>query len=333
MQVTVVCSVKNEGPFLVEWVTWYRMLGFNRIVVVTNDCTDHSPALLDALAAAGWVTHLRCTIPPGARIEATKLALARRHKYVFRADWLFVCDVDEFLVVHVGKNRVQDLISYPDQPVQGISINWRVFGDGGQDSWHDVPTHRTFFFAATANSPTSRWCKALFTNVRAYKTLDSQSPRGFRRERAGLVPGAAYRPWVNTDGTPIREWDRGEPNARMMAQEYVAQNVAHLNHYMIRSAESFSLKRGTLSAAAGVDRYNDQFLAQFNRNDEIEQSALIYHARFDVLHAAAMALPSVARLHHLCCADYVARICAKAGKLPKDDPRWRAHMDQAATLV
>ena len=49
MRVTVVASMRNEGPFIVEWVTWYRMLGFSDVVVVTNNCTDRSPELLDAL--------------------------------------------------------------------------------------------------------------------------------------------------------------------------------------------------------------------------------------------------------------------------------------------
>jgi Glycosyl transferase family 2 len=326
MQVAVVCSVRNEGPFLVEWVTWYRMLGFSRIVVVTNDCTDHSPQLLDAMAAAGWLTHLRCAIPPGQRIEAAKLALARKNKHVFRADWLFVCDVDEFLVVHVGDNRVQDLISYPDRPVQGIAVNWRVFGSSGLSQWQDTPTHRTFFKAAPPDHQSAQWFKSLFTDVRAFRQLDSQGPRGFRRGRAGLVATDPFKPWVNTDGEVIPGWDAGVPESRMMPRTSVAQNVAQLNHYMIRSAESFSLKRGTPSASSGVDRYNDLYLATYNRNDMREDSALIYRARFDALHATAMALPGVARLHHQCCADYVARLCVTSGIAPQADRRWKAHM-------
>ncbi len=333
MQVAVVCSVKNEGPFLVEWVTWYRMLGFTRIVVVTNDCTDHSPALLDALQTAGWLTHLRCTIPPGQRIEATKLALARNHKQVFRADWLFVCDIDEFLVVHVGRNQVQDLISYPDQPVQGIAINWRVFGNSGLQHWQDAPMHRTFVKAAPPDHQTAIWYKSLFTDIRAFKRLDSQGPRGFRRDRAGLSPIDMPKPWVNTDGMAIPGWIKGAPESRMMPQENVAQNVAQLNHYMIRWTECFTLKRGTPSPSSGVNRYNDFYFATNNRNECFEDSALIYRSRFDTLHATAMALPDVARLHHQCCADYVARICAKTGTSPQADTRWQAHMAQVAALV
>ena len=65
--------MRNEGPFIVEWLCWYRMLGFTDVVVVTNNCTDHSPHLLDALQAAGLVHHIRHDIEPGQRITRAKL--------------------------------------------------------------------------------------------------------------------------------------------------------------------------------------------------------------------------------------------------------------------
>ena len=66
-----------------------------------------------------------------------------------------------------------------------------------------------------------------------------------------------------------------------------------------------------------------------NRNERPDPSALAYRAAFAPIHAAAMALPGVRRLHHLCCADYVARLCAKAGRPVEADARWRHHMREA----
>ena len=77
MRITVVASMRNEGAFIVEWLAWYKMLGFTDVVVVTNACTDRSPQLLDALEAAGRLYHIRHEVPPGARITEAKLAAAR----------------------------------------------------------------------------------------------------------------------------------------------------------------------------------------------------------------------------------------------------------------
>ncbi len=333
MRIGVVCSVKDEGPFLVEWVTWYRMLGFKRITVITNDCTDHSPALLDAFARAGWLTHLRCDVPPGQPITATKLALARRTPHVYRADWLFVCDVDEFLIVHVGDNRVQDLIGYPEQPFLGMAINWQVFGDAGRTRWQDGLTHRQNLRCAAPGSATSLWFKSLFRQPRWFTRLGEHGPRGLDLTRADQPWGGPGMVWVNADGTPVPIWTPDADNPRMVNDHDVTHNVAQLNHYMIRSQESFDLKSGTPAPVTGKDRYTNAYRQRYNRNDVREESALIYSARFDAMHARALALPGVARLHQQCCADYVARLAAKAGRDPRHDPRWQQHMDMAQTLT
>ncbi|MDZ4395579.1 MAG: glycosyltransferase family 2 protein, partial [Cypionkella sp.] len=65
VRITALASMRNEGPFIVEWLCWYRMLGFTDAVVVTNNCTDHSPQLLDALQAHGLVHHIRHDVAPG----------------------------------------------------------------------------------------------------------------------------------------------------------------------------------------------------------------------------------------------------------------------------
>ena len=42
--------MRNEAAYALEWVAYHRMIGFERIVICTNDCTDGTDALLDALA-------------------------------------------------------------------------------------------------------------------------------------------------------------------------------------------------------------------------------------------------------------------------------------------
>ena len=65
---------------------------------------------------------------------------------------------------------------------------------------------------------------------------------------------------------------------------------------MLRSVESFSLKRGTLSPVAGRDRYTDAYYDKAEQNAVEDLSALRHAAAFDAIHAEAMALPEVRRL-------------------------------------
>jgi hypothetical protein len=307
---TVVASMRNEGPFIVEWVTWYRMLGFSRLVVVTNDCQDRSPALLDALAAAGWVQHLRCDIPAGGKVTAAKLAMAKETRAVRRADWVLVCDVDEFLVVHRGAGLLADLLGEGPPRFLGMAINWRVFGNNGVAEFVDVPVHRQFFGAVAADRALNGFVKTIHRQPGWFAALGEHGPRKLNLAAAEGDPALH---WVNASGRVLPGWVPDAPYQRRVPPELIDHSVAQINHYMLRSAETYSLKRGTLSPVAAVDRYTDEYWAKADRADEVDLSAVKYAGAFDALFAQAMTLPDVARLHAECCADHRRLIAEKAG--------------------
>jgi len=53
----IVACMRDEALFVVEWVAHHLALGFDRIIVFTNDCSDGTDALLKAMAAALPVEH------------------------------------------------------------------------------------------------------------------------------------------------------------------------------------------------------------------------------------------------------------------------------------
>ena len=330
MRITVVASMRNEGPFIVEWVAWYRMLGFSDVVVVTNNSTDHSPALLDALQTAGWVHHIRHDLPPGKLITRAKLKAARGHRAVFRADWVMVCDVDEFLVIHRGAGRIGDLIdlSANPPPFLGMSINWRVFGTSGLTAFEDVPVHRQFVYANAVGSALSRSAKSIFRKPRLFAAMGEHGPTGFDVTAAG-GDGAAGIRWVNSSGQTLPRWKPDGKFVSKLPATVTTHAVAQLNHYMLRSEETFSLKRGTRSPVALSDRYKQSYFDAADKGTELDASAFRYAEAFDEIYARAMALPDVARLHALCCADHVRAIRETAGQRAEDDPRYHAHLAQA----
>lgn len=326
--------MRNEGAFLLEWVCWYRMLGFDHIVIATNDCTDHSPDLLDALARAGWVEHLRCDIKAGqAGITAAKLAAVAGLKSVRRAGTVLVCDVDEFLVVHVGQGRLADLLAAPGRGFLGMSINWRCIGSGGIGSYADVPVHQQFTVAIGAKRPLNRFVKSLYRHPRWFGRMGEHGPGRLRLTRAqdgaGVVWGQGDLVWVSPTGRVMEEWRPHGAYLRQVTEARIDHSVAQMNHYLLRSAESFSLKRGTLSPVAGRNRYTQTFWAKADSRDEFDDSALRYGVDFAAIHAQAMALPGVAGLHARCCADHIGLIAGKAGGQVQDDPRYQDFLDRA----
>ncbi|EEW26834.1 conserved hypothetical protein [Rhodobacter ferrooxidans] len=315
--------MRNEGPFLLEWVCWYRQIGFTDIVVVTNDCTDHSPDLLDALQSAGWVTHLRCDVPAGQRITPRKLKAAKLHPAVAGADWLLVCDVDEFLVIHSGEGRISDLLPTADPGFLAMAINWKVFGTGGRQNWAEGLVHRQFQRAGLLADPISRWVKVLHRQPGWFGALGEHGPKRLAPAKVG-APGCGM---VNCDGVAVPDWPpAGTGYLRKLPRALASHTAAQMNHYMLRSEESFALKRGTLSPVSLSDRYNDSYYNSTNRNEQRDAAALRQAAVFDAVHAQAMALPGVALLHQHCCLDYLAQLCAKAGRPVADDPRHAYHL-------
>ena len=331
LRITVVASMRNEGAFIVEWLAWYKMLGFTDVVVVTNACTDRSPQLLDALQAAGRLHHIRHEVPPGSRITEAKLAAAREHKSVRRAQWVFVCDADEFLVIHKGSGKISELIGPPDAPpFLAMALTWRVFGTCGVTSYQDLPVHQQFSLARPQASSLSQWVKMLFRQPRWFTKLAEHGPKGLLPEKAalrGTDPGLRL---VTADGREVPDWDvTGRRYLRRLPKALVSHEVAQVNHYMLRSAESFSLKAGTSSPVALADRYTNGYFQRADGGRMPDSSAFRYADEFEAMRARLMALPDVARLHALCCADHMAAICEKAGRRPEDEPRWQAFMAQA----
>ena len=318
--------MRNEGAFLLEWVVWYRMLGFSSLVVVTNDCTDHSTALLGQLAAAGWVEHLDCNIPAGkSGITTAKLRAAGELKTLRRAENVLVCDVDEFLVIHRGDGKIDDLLAAPGRDYLGMAINWRVFGSGGLISYSDTPVHQQFRVAVKRTASLNRWVKSLCRHPRWFQRLREHGPTGLDLEKARRETGAEWGQgplvWVNPTGHVIDRWTPEGRYMQFVSAEDVDHSVAQMNHYMLRTVETFSLKQGTPSPVAAHDRYTRTYWTTADRREEYDDSADRYADSFAAVHREAMALPGVARLHYLCCADHVAAIALKADRKPEGDPR------------
>lgn len=325
---TVVTSVRNEGQFLLEWVAWYRMLGFENLLVVHNDCTDHSPQLLRLLERAGVLVQKNNAADPGLPPQPQNHAVATRHRLVREASWVFVADTDEFLVIHTGDKSASALAEAVEGKGVGMAINWRIFGSSGEAAWQDGLIHRRFTRSGAVTAQQNSCFKTFFKEPAGFAKLRAHGPCDW----AGDTWGTKDRVFLLADGEPYEPYHPTRKPQNSTTHERMSNTLAQVNHYAVQSHEQFAFKRGRPSAAMLMDRYTDDFFQRFDRNEEANTDALAYEAAFDAAHAELAAIPGVMRLHHLCCADYVAAMCEKRGDDPKADPRWQAHMDAASTL-
>jgi hypothetical protein len=324
-QFLVFAGMRNEGAFIVEWVAWYKMLGF-QVMVGINDCTDRSSDLLQRLAEAGWLTVFEHRPKPGVPPKASAHRAMRNRPEVAVCDWLLICDVDEFLVLHEGSGTIGSYLDWLGRDHLGVAFHWKCFGNSGRTNWEDGLVHRQFTRCGVGQMQPNANIKTLIHKPLRFRRHSVHSPWMFEGQW-GELPNNI----VDAEGRPISRFLTHQHPVKFTGPEEITHRGAQLNHYVIRSDESFDLKRGTLSASALKDRYTQRFYLNRNRNERIDLSALARVDQFDAVYAAAMGVAGVRRLHHLCCADYVERLCARRGVPRESDPRWQMHLDLAAS--
>lgn len=77
-QVTAVSMMKDEGPFVLEWIAHHLAVGFTDILVYTNDCSDGTDDMLIRLEELGLAHHRRNLIPEGLCARSPRRSTMRR---------------------------------------------------------------------------------------------------------------------------------------------------------------------------------------------------------------------------------------------------------------
>ena len=273
---TLVGTVKDEGPYLLEWIYYYKMIGFTQIVIASNDCNDGTRQMLDLLDAAGEITHFENSDhPDGTQADPQNRAYDRfwEMSNVKDSDWVLVADADEFLNIHVGDGTLNALFAALDDVAQGrvdvLSATWRVFGNSGIVAFEDLPVIAQFTQAAPKGIHRIQRYTAFKTmfRPRVARKLSIHRPRLAPRFQEGRQPVL----WVNGSGQamPDRYLKQGW---RFFEESYGAELVS-MNHYMIKSSEAFLMKRyrGTANSA-DQDRIDFSYFETFNANDVAEAS-------------------------------------------------------------
>ena len=98
----MITTMRDEAPFIPEWIAYHRLIGFTDFLIYSNDCADGTDAMLDRLDELGVATHVPNPRRGRKTVQWQALPRARNHRLARQADWIMVADVDEFLVIHAG---------------------------------------------------------------------------------------------------------------------------------------------------------------------------------------------------------------------------------------
>ena len=274
-------SLKDEGPFILEWVAYHRVIGFDRIVIVTNDCTDGSQEILESLHRNGIITYLPNKLNGDEAAQMQAERFARENGSFSSGDHVMWLDMDEFLVPPEQNPSVPDMVAdMQERGADALLLNWRVMGDSGRVGLPSGVIFDAFTGCSPDRSPINSEVKTLFRYGDDIERLHLHQPLWNPRvhQTINLIDGRGESLDVSY---ATRRSKLGTPRSGVTPRRGMSA-LGRINHYAVRTYELFALKRsrglGFFGGANGehLDRYDTDFYERHNCNTRVSTHILAY---------------------------------------------------------
>ncbi|MEL6954085.1 MAG: glycosyltransferase family 2 protein [Pseudomonadota bacterium] len=301
MRALCITLQRNEGAFLLEWIAHHIAAGFTDLLIYSNDCDDGSDALLDLLSAAGKITHVTHSAPPGKSVQWQALKAAWAHPLREVAEWVMVSDIDEFLNIKCEGHRLTDLIKRLPEGTDAVVLPWRLFGHCGHAHYADASVTEQFTRAAPPDCAfpvAATFFKSLF-RPQAFTQLGVHRPKHGGGEAAN---------WVDGSGAPMPPVFANAAQRLSLYGFPTARDLVECNHYSLRSAESFLVKRDRGLPNRRGKAIDLGYWVERNFNAVEETSIARMRPGTAAALTALMAVPGVAQAHAQCVRWHRARI-------------------------
>lgn len=265
----IVTSVRNEAPWMLEWIAYHLALGFDYFLIYTNDNTDESWQLFDKLQQrAGYEIHDN-PLQPGESPQKKAFSRAFKRLVELQPEWIACLDPDEYINLKQHASLDEFLSAHAN--MDAIAINWRFFGSSGLANKGMGFTTERFLQCSKAN---------FFWN-RVFKTLFRFSP-----QVTGFGP---HRPWYksNYQSTVKYCFPSGflvppeyiKPKSPLQdPKAYIEHDIAQINHYAIRSRQEYAIKRdrgnGMKPNDPGQSHFVDDYFTIRDQNQQTDSSIL-----------------------------------------------------------
>ena len=326
MRITSVTPMKNEAPFLLEWVAYHRLIGVNDMIVFTNDCTDGTDRMLERLDELGELRHFTnpSFLIEGAKHHLTAIRYFNKLMRPSRSDWVVSFDADEFMCVNVGEGRLTDLFAAkPDANVWSLSqLN---FGHGGVTEYTDDLVTDQFRYCWRDGAPYHA-----DANRRGAKTLTHKSSEPVEWHNHSPVfdeDKLRLARVHNGSGERLRHLDLRK-DVKHLDYPYYGYGMVQLNHYALRSIDSYMLKVSRGNANHAQANYGLPYWRRYDRNDQYDDKILRWTDRIAEKRDEYLKDPELRDLHQAAVANAQDQIAAA-----KQTPEGQALMKRLTRYV
>ncbi|MEI0486187.1 glycosyltransferase family 92 protein [Brachyspira intermedia] len=119
--ISILSTVKNEAPYIKEWIEYHKLIGVERFYIYDNESTDNLKEVLEPYIKEGIVIY-NFFAGVGKQLDIYEDGIDRYGKNTF---WMAIIDLDEFIVPVENYDLKDFLKSYEKYPA--IAVNWIQF--------------------------------------------------------------------------------------------------------------------------------------------------------------------------------------------------------------
>ncbi|MDR1476952.1 MAG: glycosyltransferase family 92 protein [Rickettsiales bacterium] len=237
---SIVAIVKDEAPYLAEWIEYHRLAGVEKFYIYDNESTDNIKEVLAPYLKDSVVEY---KFWPG-QAQQTKAYDDAIGLYKYKSKWIAFIDIDEF-IVPIEKSTIPDFLKdYED--ISAVGINWLIYGDNGAKRKTDGLVIERF----TAHSLPA------FERNRTFKSI--VNPRQVIKMTAHAGHFIGNFTTVNSNREKQNHSFKRKP----------VYDKIRINHYWGKSYEEFQIKkyRGDVAYADAGPKSDSEF-EYYNRNE------------------------------------------------------------------
>lgn len=307
----IVTTMKDEGPFLLEWAAHHLSIGFDHFIINTNDCSDGTDRIAMRLQELGLATHIDNPGPWPNGPQGAAYDRAMAHPTFAEAEWILVSDADEFLNIHVGDGTLDALFAEVPE-ANAISFNWLLFGHNGIIEFEDRLVTEQFTRAADPYQQSPVVCRAIKTLHRLdapFQSISTHRPKLPEPDWQGRLH------WVDGDGDRMTRafahfgWHSSNVGVGF------GNRLGRMHHYAIKSMNAYLMKRLRGDVRTGVyhkklEETGINYWKLHCWNTVEVDSMRAHRPRLRERLSALLADPELQTLHHDAVAYHLSKIAA-----------------------
>jgi hypothetical protein len=242
---TISAIMKNEGPYLKEWLEFHLMTGVEHFYLFDNNSDDETIEILKGYIQRGIVSYQFWPDHPG-QLKAYMHTLMNYKNDSF---WIAFIDLDEF-IIPVKKDSIPEIMT-EFEDYAALGVNWFMYGNSGHEKKPEGLQLENYIYHSKETIKSNFHIKSI---VNPRKIKSPGDPHIFR-----CLPGEN----TVTENKEIM-------NSALT--KFNSTRKIRINHYFTRSTEESKIKMARGRAPSRQKRpWND--FERLNKNDVRDEAA------------------------------------------------------------